>query len=118
MVILFQNSVFGEILFYPKSLTHKKATPYPSTKSPCGTDPNNNMLLPQAPVIPEKETKILKNGACGDEFFFEILQKCPGQLGSIKTNFKTLLLHSGAHPIFMITKIEVLKNSISEEKCF
>ena len=79
MVILFQNSLFGEIQFSQMSLPIEKAAPYPSTTSACATNPNNILLLLQAPrsgphvvqkcreaEIPEKETKILEKGARGD----------------------------------------------------
>ena len=70
MVILFQNSGFGEIQFSQKSLTNrKKATPYPSTTRPLATNPNDILLLLQAPAllqVPEKKAKILEKGARGD----------------------------------------------------
>ena len=50
MVIFFQNSVFGEIQFSQKSLTNrKKTTPYPFTTCLSATNPNNILLLLQAP---------------------------------------------------------------------
>ena len=80
MVILFQNSVFGQIQFSQKSLTNrKKETPYPFTTSACATHPNNILLLLKAPAeraaqsaeLPRsggtgKETKILEKGTRSD----------------------------------------------------
>ena len=70
IVTLCQNSVFGEIQFSQKSLTDRTMQPH--------TFPQQVIVQqtpiisccyykPRAAVIPEKETKILKNGARGDK---------------------------------------------------
>ena len=57
MVILFQNSVFGEIQFSQKSLISSGAT-----------NPYNILLLLQAPAQRcRKKAKILEKGARGDK---------------------------------------------------
>ena len=74
MVILFQNSVFGEIQFSQKPLTNRKKQPLPfHDKSLCNKPQYNILLLLQVPAqngqeaaVSEKETKILRNGTRGD----------------------------------------------------
>ena len=55
IVILFQNSVFGEIQFSQKFLTHKEKKPHTLLQG----------LVRQVRNVPEK-TKIQKTGARGD----------------------------------------------------
>ena len=71
MVILFQNSLFGEIQFSQKSLTNRKKQPFTLSRQ---------VLVQQTPImsccyykpphcrnnVPEKETEILEKGARGD----------------------------------------------------
>ena len=63
MVILFQHSVFGEIQFTQKSLTHREKQSRTLQQILVSRNPNNITLLLQAPA---RRNQNSENGARGD----------------------------------------------------